>query len=166
MLLAPSFAWVCPCPHVPILEHSLTGPVLRFFQFILAIVVCALYGVDLHAASKAHAGTDSKWAFAEVVGALSAFTALVYGVPFLKSFWGFAWDWVLFILWTALFGLFGNIYIKAKPTPRQGGIRRMKNAVWVDLVCMLLWLTTAAYSTFIFFRSRGGRTLHTGRAKV
>lgn len=43
----------------------------------------------------------------------------------------------------------------------------MKNAVWVDLVNMLLWLVTAAYSTVIWVRSRGsGRTLHTGRGKV
>ncbi len=71
------------------------------------------------------------------------------------------------ILWTALFGLFGKIYIPAHPTPRQAGQIRMKHAVWVDLVNMLLWLVTACYSTFIWFRNRGsGRTLHTGRGKV
>lgn len=70
------------------------------------------------------------------------------------------------ILWTALFGVFGAIFIPAKPTPNQGGQIRMQHAVWVDLVNMLLWLLTAAYSTIIWFRSRGGRTLHTGRAQV
>ena len=141
--------------------------ILRFFQFILALVVCGLYGVDLHAANNAKNGyIDGKWVFAEVVGALSAFTVLIYGIPFIKSYWAFGWDWFLFILWTALFGLFGNIYIGSKPTPKQGGQRRMKNAVWVDLTCMLLWLITAIYSTVIFFKHRGGRTIHTGRARV
>ena len=69
--------------------------VLRFFQFILAITVAGLYGVDLHAANKAGAYTDGKWVFAEIVAGLSAVTVLVYGIPFFKSYWAFGWDWVL-----------------------------------------------------------------------
>lgn len=69
--------------------------VLRFFQFVLAITVAGLYGVDLHAAHKAGAYTDGKWVYAEVVAALSVVTVLVYGVPFIKSYWAFGWDWVL-----------------------------------------------------------------------
>ncbi|KAK3112145.1 hypothetical protein LTR53_011888 [Teratosphaeriaceae sp. CCFEE 6253] len=140
---------------------------LRFLQFILAITVAGLYGTDLHHAHQAHAYTDGKWVFAEVVAGLSAVTCIVYAVPVVKSWWGFAWDGVLFILWAALFGTFGHLYIPAHPTPKQGGQRRMKHAVWVDLVNMLLWFATALYSTFIWWRNRGsGRTLHTGRAKV
>ncbi|KAK1070066.1 hypothetical protein LTR74_004463 [Friedmanniomyces endolithicus] len=149
------------------LPGALARLTLRFLQFVLAITVAGLYGVDLHHAQEAHAYTDGKWVFAEVVAVLSIVTVLVYAVPFVKSWWGFGWDWVLFILWTALFGLFGKIYIPAHPTPRQAGQIRMKHAVWVDLVNMLLWLVTACYSTFIWFRNRGsGRTLHTGRGKV
>ena len=70
------------------------------------------------------------------------------------------------ILWTAVFGIFGKLYIPAHPTPKQSGQRRMKNAVWVDLTNMLLWLVTAIWGTIEFFRHRGGRTLHTGRAKA
>ncbi|KAK5109851.1 hypothetical protein LTR62_006458 [Meristemomyces frigidus] len=140
---------------------------LRFFQFILAITVAGLYGVDLHHASQQHKYTDGKWVFAEVVAGLAAVTCLVYAVPFFKSYWAFGWDWCLFALWTALFGLFGKIYIPAHPTPKQAGQHRMKNAVWVDLVNMLLWLVTAVYATLIWWRNRGsGRTLHTGRGKV
>ena len=146
---------------------ALVRLVLRFFQFILALVVAGLYGVDLHHANEAkHGYIDGKWVFAEVVAALSAFTCIVYGIPFIKSYWAFGWDWVLFILWTALFGLFGHIYIPSHPTPKQSGQIRMKHAVWVDLVNMLLWLVTAIYSTVIFVRGRNSRTLHTGRGKV
>jgi hypothetical protein len=59
------------------------------------------------------------------------------------------------ILWFALFGIFGKIYINADHTPKQSGIIRMKNAVWVDLANALLWL-----------RARKGKTTHTGRATV
>lgn len=75
-------------------------------------------------------------------------------------------DSVSSALWTALFGLFGNIYIKDKPTPEQKGQIRMKNAVWVDLVNMLLWLITFAYGLVIWFRRRQTRSTYTGRAIV
>jgi len=35
--------------------------VLRFIQFVLAIAVCGLYGVDLHNASKHGVYADGKW---------------------------------------------------------------------------------------------------------
>ena len=77
------------------LPGALARLTLRFFQFLFAIVVAALYGVDLHHAAQAHAGADGKWVFAELVAGLSCVTCLVYGVPFVKSYWGFGWDWVL-----------------------------------------------------------------------
>jgi hypothetical protein len=145
---------------------ALVRMILRFFQFIIAITVAGLYGVDLHAAHQQGAGADGKWVYAEVVAGLSAFTVIVYGIPFIKSYWFWAWDIALFIGWTALFGVFGHIFINAHATPKQSGIHRMKNAVWVDLTGMLLWAITAFYSTFIWLRQRRNRTVHTGRAKV
>jgi hypothetical protein len=56
------------------------------------------------------------------------------------------------------------MYIKEDPEG-DSGISRMKHAVWVDLVNMLLWLITALYGTFVFFFHRR-KTLHTGRAEV
>ena len=69
------------------------------------------------------------------------------------------------ILWVAVFGLFGKMFIPANPQGDQG-IQTMKNAVWVDLCNMLLWLISTIYSTIMFFTHRGGRSLHTGRAAV
>ena len=127
---------------------ALVRLVLRSLQFIFALVVIGMYSMDLRAADKADAYTDSKWVFAVVVGSLSAVTTLVYGIPFLKSYWGFGWDFVLFVLWTATFGVFGNIFIKANPTPEQHGVQRMKNAVWIDLINMLLWFITTRLRIF------------------
>lgn len=62
---------------------------------------------------------------------------LVARVPFL-----FVWDALLFILWIALFGLFGKMYIHAD-AQGDGGITRMKHAVWIDLVNALFWLVSA-----------------------
>lgn len=141
--------------------------ILRFLQFVFAITVAGLYGVDLANAHNAHVGADGKWVYAEVIAGLSAATVLVYGALFfVPSHMFFAWDWILFILWVALFGVFGDIYIGSHPTPEQSGQIRMKNAVWIDLINLLLWFITAVYLTIVFFKSRTTRTLHTGRAKV
>lgn len=83
---------------------------LHFAQFVLAITVCALYGIDLDRARKAGVTADGKWVYAEVVGGLAALTSILYCIPYILRFalvW--AWNLVLFILWIALFGLFGKV---------------------------------------------------------
>ncbi|KAK4900988.1 hypothetical protein LTR27_002171 [Elasticomyces elasticus] len=174
------------------LPGALARIFLRFLQLVFAVTVAGLYAVDLQDVKHIHdyklgnygVWIYSRWVFAEVVAILSIITVLVYAVPFVKSSWGFAWDWCLFILWTALFGLFARVFIPASdsadayrlayPYPYDRYIPmvirivvRMKRAVWIDLVNMLLWFVTAVYSTFIWYRNRGsGRTLHTGRGQI
>lgn len=76
------------------------------------------------------------------------------------------WDFVLFILWCALFGVFGKMYIGTN-SAYSDGITRMKNAVWIDLINLILWFVSAIVGGILFFKwMRGGRTTHTGRATV
>lgn len=139
---------------------------LHFIQFVLALTVCGLYGVDLHRANKAGVYIDSKWVYAEVVGALSAFTAILYFIPFIVRFWlVWAWNLVLFILWIALFGVFGKMYINENPEG-DSGTQRMKNAVWVDLVSALLWLILAVAAFGYWWGHKERHTRFTGRATV
>lgn len=70
------------------------------------------------------------------------------------------------ILWAVVFGIFGKIYINARPTPHQSGQIRMKNAVWVDLANMLLWFITFVWDLVLHFTRMDKMTLHTGRAHV
>ncbi|MCJ1286144.1 hypothetical protein MMC26_005489 [Xylographa opegraphella] len=139
--------------------------VIRFFQFVLGLTVIGLYGSDLNAARIAHKYADGREVYAVVVGTLSALTALVFMVPFIKTHRLFPWDIIMFFLWVVVFGIFGHMYIKANAAG-DAGITRMKNAVWVDLANMLLWLISSAFGAFMFFKNRGHMSLHTGRAKV
>lgn len=136
---------------------------LRFMQFVLALTVCGLYGVDLDAARKQGAYADSKWVYAEVTAGFAAVTCLVYFLPMVKSLFFFAWDWVLFVMWVVVFGIFGRMYISEAPE-YDAGIVRMKNAVWVDLTNMLLWFITAVYGTVMWWMNRGG--LRTSKSVV
>ncbi|KAL8733246.1 MAG: hypothetical protein Q9166_002263 [cf. Caloplaca sp. 2 TL-2023] len=138
--------------------------VLRFLQFIFAITVIGLYAQDLRRADKEHKYSDSKWGFAVAVGTIGAVSSLLLAWPRL-SMWAWGWDLVVFILFTALFGLFGKMYIHEN-AEGNGGIKRMKNAVWIDLINMLLWFVTAIYGMIMFFFFRGNKSLHTGRAHV
>jgi len=140
--------------------------ILHFFQFILAITVCGLYGVDLHHAATSGKYQDSKWVYAEVVGGLSALTAMLFFIPFILRF-AFVWVWntILFILWIALFATFGSMYIKEN-AEGNADVQRMKNAVWVDLVSALLWLTSSIGSFVYWWSHRERHTRFTGRAKV
>jgi len=140
--------------------------ILRFVQFALALAVCGLYGVDLNNARSQGKYTDGRWVFAEVVGALSAFTALLYMIPFIMRIpFAFAWDALIFFLWVVLFGIFGNMYIKEN-AEGDAGVQRMKNAVWVDLVNMLLWLISTIIMAGYWWKNRNSRTQFTGRAHV
>lgn len=124
----------------------------------MGIEICGLIGVRLQG-------------FATAVGVLSAISALIYAIlPLIISSFTtailFGWDVVLFILWIALFGLFASMYINEDPRG-DGGIQRMKNAVWIDLINMLLWFVSAIVGAIGFWRwKKGNTTLHTGRATL
>ena len=57
------------------------------------------------------------------------------------------------------------MYIHEDPEG-DAGIQRMKNAVWVDLTNMLLWLFSSIHGFTTWITHRGHRSLHTGRANV
>lgn len=139
---------------------------IHIIQFALALTVCGLYGVDLHRANSDGKYIDSKWVYAEVVGGISAFTAILYLIPFILRFWVvWAWNLVLFILWIALFGVFGKMYIHENPEG-DAGVQRMKNAVWVDLASALLWFLTFLGALGYWWQHRERHTRFTGRARV
>lgn len=127
---------------------------------------------------------------------MSAVTCVVYFVPLVMRAAGIvavAWNFLLFILWICLFGVFGAVCYKrhrsppfavtARQNPPQAadfrlqlfihenpegdsGIKRMKNAVWVDLVSALLWLSLTIASGLYWWRHRDTRSQFTGRARV
>ncbi len=66
---------------------------------------------------------------------------------------------------TRLLTLYPQLFINEDPEG-DGGIKRMKNAVWVDLVSALLWLATFIASFGYWWKHRDVRTRFTGRARV
>ncbi|KAI9676110.1 MAG: hypothetical protein M1817_000854 [Caeruleum heppii] len=137
---------------------------LRSLQLVLALAVAGLYGTDLNNARKNGLGGDSRWIYAEVVAGLSGLTALIFMIPYLKIHILFVWDAFLCLLWLIVFGIFGKIYIQ-QGAKDDVGIQRMKNAVWVDLVNMLLWFVTAVWGA-ISWRAQSKMAPPTSRSVV
>ncbi|EEU47122.1 uncharacterized protein NECHADRAFT_67747 [Fusarium vanettenii 77-13-4] len=141
---------------------------LHLCCFALALTTCGLYGTDLHRANQQHKYSDSKWVYAVVVGSISAVTCVVYFVPFILRIAGVVvaiWDFILFILWIALFGVFGKMYI-SEDAEGDSDVQRMKNAVWVDLASALLWLIATLAALGYWWKHRDTRSRFTGRAHV
>jgi hypothetical protein len=136
--------------------------VLRFFQFVLGITVIGLYAIDLDRARKAGVYIDSKWVWSVVCGTLGALVSLAFMLPLMKAWFFFYVDALVFLCYLVAFGIFGKMYIPENPEG-NAGIQRMKNAVWVLLTNMLLWLMTAVYGAVVFWKNRKARTSLTGR---
>ncbi|KAF3387024.1 hypothetical protein F1880_001610 [Penicillium rolfsii] len=136
--------------------------VLRPVQFLFAIIVAALYGIDLAYATKTNNSAPAEWVYAELAVTLSAITCVVhFFVPVLHAAWSIL-DGILFVFWLAQTGVFGNIYIRRTIDERYEratlSIPRMRAAVWVDLINMLLWLFTFILGITCCCRTRKSTT--------
>lgn len=58
------------------------------------------------------------------------------------------------------------MYLHKENKDGDSGLRRMKNAVWVDLVNMILWFIVMLASAAYWFKNRDKRSQWTGRARV
>ncbi|RMJ27242.1 hypothetical protein PHISP_01894 [Aspergillus sp. HF37] len=119
---------------------------LRTLQFILAITIAALYGVDLAHWTKTSTHASSEWIYAEVVACLSALTCIIHCFATVTRVGWCCWDFVVFVLWMAQTGVFGSIYISSgvrrENEEATMSVERMEAGVWISLVCMVLWLAT------------------------
>lgn len=119
---------------------------LRTLQFTFAVIVAALYGIDLSQSTSTNTHANSAWVFAEVVATLSIITCGIHCLVAVKRVAWCAWDWVLFILWVAQFGVFGAIYLGGKDLVNgqyTQSVTRMKVTDLIDGLNMMLWFTSA-----------------------
>jgi hypothetical protein len=50
------------------------------------------------------------------------------------------------ILWAAASGVYGEVYLSVQPDDPDAGHQRMRSAVFVDIINMLFWFISSAYS--------------------
>ncbi|EKV12959.1 MARVEL-like domain [Penicillium digitatum] len=163
---------------------------LRFLQFIFGLTVIGMYGKDVHHDHSKQHTWHSKWVYALVTAFFATATAAIHLIlPFVmrKAKPGagpgralllpqFAWEFVVTVLWLTLFGIFGKMYIGVHPVEGSSSqtdattsalgdaskIRRMRHAVWVDVMNLVFWIMTASWALVRWLKSR--RSAVTGDA--
>lgn len=140
--------------------YGLTFTTLRTLQFILAITIAGIYGVDLANSTKSNSPANSEWIYAEIAACLSAITSISHCFAGVTHVGWYTWDFVLFVLWLAQTGVFGNIYlssnIREDYKKATSSMDRMKAGIWISLVCMVLWLGTFILGVGRCIRTRKG----------
>lgn len=162
----------------PIMKAStILHLILRLLQLVQALVVIGYYGTYLNRAMKADKYADGKWVrsaetippefcrlistlqiFAVVVGSISAFVALMYGIAEALLFkrqvgYVFVFDIVILILWAVLTALFGTMYF-SENVEMDKDIQKMKTAAIFNAIGLSLWCTSATIAVYMFKKTR------------
>lgn len=129
--------------------------ILRVIQLLLGLSILGVYGAELAYARAMDRPLDGRWVFAVVIAGLSILTSIVYMVPLFRSYWGWAWDWILVVMTAAVFGIFAKIYLPMPYTDtmtdqEQAMLQRSKNGAWVDMISMIFWIISAITGTLLF----------------
>ncbi|KAE8377221.1 hypothetical protein BDV26DRAFT_293412 [Aspergillus bertholletiae] len=148
--------------------------ILHFLQLVFGLTVVGLYGRDVRVAHKNGDPQNAKWVYALITGALGAGTGLAYlgyGVAMMKlmklererkimlSISRVGWGFVLVILWLVVFGVFGGMYIGVYGEGSEKEVdktKRMRHAVWVDLINLTFWFGGTAIEGLRWWRLRAG----------
>lgn len=121
---------------------------LRTLQFSISVILLGIYGSDLsHFPSPSIPASPGRtdWIFALVVNLLSAITCILHCFLTIKRMGWIFWDLVLCVLYAALAGTFGTIYLGAVGSDNRDAtqsITAMKAGVAFALIGMALWLLT------------------------
>jgi hypothetical protein len=75
-----------------------------------------------------------------------------------------AWDAIVTVLWAAVLGVFGSMYVSENPEMDQG-IQRMKNAVYWDAANLGLWFFGVIFLIALYFGKEGNR-MYEGKMRV
>lgn len=151
-----AFAQPSPPPPRKPLKHYL-ALTLHALQLVFAIAVLALYGSEVHHAHERSDSATPESVYAVVTAMLACVTALgMLGYEVLVKPRGsggkagllmgmFAWLGIVVILWLVVFGVFAAKFLGSEK-------KKMRRAVWVDLVCLAMAVGAAAWAGLRWWR--------------
>ncbi|KAG9957893.1 hypothetical protein KCU61_g8767, partial [Aureobasidium melanogenum] len=126
--------------------------ILRAIQTLLSLTTLGLYATAL----AKHPEAPSSCIYAIICSTTTLLTLTIYSLPKFPTIKFFLWDFVLAVLWAALGGVFGMIYLSdsEKEDERIQDIEtRMRAAVACDLVVMVCWVVTAGWGCLGFCKA-------------
>lgn len=131
---------------------------LRTFQFCSAIIAIGIYGSSLHYRSTSLPSNPiTNEIYALVVGLLSVFTLGLHCFFTIKRVPFVLWDFGVCVLWAALAGVHGTIYLAGHdlaPEDQVKSLDAMKAGVAFALLSMVLWLLSSLQGCIWCCRAR------------
>lgn len=95
--------------HTALRFVQIPSVVVRFLEFVSAVVVAGILGRFLYLLDLGHASTDDRIIYAEVIAGISIACSLVLIPPLRYSFYAFLLDLASSICWMVAFGLLKNV---------------------------------------------------------
>ena len=128
--------------------------VLRGTQAILSLTALSLYATAL---AKSPEG-NSAYIYALVCCTITLLTLVIYAIPSFPTRKFFLWDFCMAVLWAALSGYFGMIYLnrdgEGQENGGQGDNAAMRAAVGIDLVVMVCWVMSCLLGCVGYCKAR------------
>ena len=129
--------------------------VLRSTQAILSLTSLILYATALASSPD----EDSAYIYALVCCTITLLTLVIYSIPSFPTRKFFLWDFAVAVLWAALSGYFGMIFLEHDGEVQSGDDRganktAMKAAVGVDLVVMVCWVMSCLLGCVGYCRAK------------
>jgi hypothetical protein len=118
---------------------------LRTLQFSSAIIAIGIYGSSLHQRIEVSNPITNE-IYALVVALLSVFTLGFHCLFTIKRVPFVLWDFVICVLWAALAGVYGTIYLAGADLAQEDQVKSldaMKAGVAFDLLSMAFWLLSS-----------------------
>ncbi|KAL2852968.1 hypothetical protein BJX68DRAFT_265213 [Aspergillus pseudodeflectus] len=123
--------------------YALTLAVLRTLQYLLAVIIIAIYAPDPRQTSSTHA--PAGWLYTGLVAWLSGMVCLLYFlIPVKHTEWWYTGDAVVAILWLVQVARFeGLLYPDCRVELEIGNaalsVTKIRRCVWVSLASLIVW---------------------------
>lgn len=140
---------------------------LRCIQTLFSLTTLVLYATAL---SK-HPQDPSAYIYAVTCSTITLLTLALYCIPKFPTRTLFLWDFVLAVLWAALAGVFGMVYLQGQTPEKEDewlvDRTSMRGAVACELVVMVCWVLTAGWACTGYCRAALAlRRLEKGRKET
>jgi len=153
---------------MPAFGDGILSILLRIGELAFAAVVAGLTGEYLHSIRNVPAHDKARFIYTEVIAALSILLALVWLIPFRRTYFHYVMDFILFAAWMVAFGLLvnfigplncGNVFYWGDIT-QKGTCQKWKADVAFSFLSSIFWLASALLGLWFVSRHTRGAAVN------
>jgi hypothetical protein len=141
--------------------YALTLAVLRTLQYLLAVIIIAIYAPDPRQTSSTRA--PAGWLYTGLVAWLSGMVCLLYFlIPVKHTEWWYTGDAVVAILWLVQVARFeGLLYPDCRVELEIGNaalsVTKIRSGVWASLASLIVWVGSVVVGVLVCAKRKKSR---------